>query len=154
MPVMTIDAPFGPLTLREEDEKLTGLEFGNTLKPNETQRETQLLYDTALQLKAYFKGQIKAFNLPLYLKGTCFQQKVWGALCNIPYGKTCSYAHIAKQVESPKAFRAVGMANNKNPLAIIVPCHRVIGANGTLTGYGGGLDVKQFLLNLEKNNHN
>lgn len=101
------------------------------------------------QLAEYFAGQRQAFDLPLRMQGTPFQQKVWAALRN-PYGETRSYGQIAAQVGNPKAGRAVGMANNRNPIAIIVPCHRVIGANGSLTGYAGGLSVKQELLALER----
>lgn len=101
------------------------------------------------ELSAYFRGQLREFTLPLDLQGTPFQKRCWEALRRIPYGQTCSYAAIAEGVGSPRAFRAVGQANHNNPVAIIVPCHRVVGANGTLTGYGGGLDLKKKLLELE-----
>lgn len=101
------------------------------------------------QLTAYFRGDLRDFTLPLDLRGTPFQLRCWEALRQIPYGRTCSYAELAQQVGSPHAFRAVGQANHTNPVAIVIPCHRVIGANGTLTGYGGGLGVKQALLRLE-----
>ena len=102
------------------------------------------------QLNEYFTGKRKDFDLPLAPSGTHFQQKVWAQLQKIPYGQTRSYKDIAQSVGSPKGFRAVGMANNKNPIAIVIPCHRVIGADGSLVGYGGGLDMKQSLLDLEK----
>jgi methylated-DNA-[protein]-cysteine S-methyltransferase len=102
------------------------------------------------QLNAYFCGELREFTLPLDLRGTPFQVRCWEALRRIPYGATCSYAELARQVGSPQAFRAVGQANHNNPVSIIVPCHRVIGANGTLTGYGGGLSVKEKLLQLER----
>ena len=101
------------------------------------------------ELTEYFAGQRKSFDLPLEPKGTAFQQSVWRALCEIPYGETVSYGQIAERIGNKKACRAVGMANNRNPIAIIIPCHRVIGAGGKLTGYAGGLDKKEFLLELE-----
>jgi O-6-methylguanine DNA methyltransferase len=103
----------------------------------------------AAELAEYFAGRRSSFDLPLDLRGTPFQKRCWEALLKIPYGKTLTYADIAQQVGSPKGFRAVGMANNRNPIAIIVPCHRVIAANGTLWGYGGGLPSKEWLLKLE-----
>ncbi|MGI5986148.1 MAG: methylated-DNA--[protein]-cysteine S-methyltransferase [Clostridiales bacterium] len=106
----------------------------------------------ASQLNEYFSGKRKNFDLPLEPLGTEFQKKVWAALSEIPYGDTRSYKDIADRVGSPKAARAVGGANNKNPLIIVIPCHRVIGANGDLVGYGCGLDMKRFLLELEKEN--
>jgi methylated-DNA-[protein]-cysteine S-methyltransferase len=105
-----------------------------------------------VQLKAYFAGKLREFDLPLAPQGTDFQQRVWLALLRIPYGATASYGDIARAVGEPGASRAVGAANGQNPVAIIIPCHRVIGANGTLTGYGGGLPNKKFLLELEQKN--
>jgi methylated-DNA-[protein]-cysteine S-methyltransferase len=102
------------------------------------------------QLDAYFEGELTRFDVPMDLKGTDFQQTVWEELAKVPYGVTISYGELAKRIGNPKACRAVGMANGKNPIPIIIPCHRVIGKNGTLTGFGGGLDVKQALLNIEK----
>lgn len=102
------------------------------------------------QLQEYFSGLRQEFTVPLSMKGTEFQLAAWQALQTIPYGKTVSYKTIAEQIDRPKAMRAVGMANNRNPVAIIVPCHRVIGANGKLVGYGGGLDMKQWLLTHER----
>jgi len=113
-------------------------------------QETLLQKEANKQLKEYFEGARKNFNIPLDPKGTPFQKKVWKALETIPYGETRSYKEIAEQVGSPKAYRAVGMANNKNPISIIIPCHRVIGANGKMVGYGGGLEIKEYLLNLEQ----
>lgn len=103
-----------------------------------------------MQLQEYMNGERKSFAFPYELHGTPFQKRVWNALCEIPYGETRTYGEIAKAVGNPKACRAVGMANHNNPIAIVVPCHRVIGANGKLTGYGGGLDMKEYLLELEK----
>lgn len=102
------------------------------------------------QLSAYFEGKLTSFDLPLGVQGTEFQQKVWNALSQIPYGETCSYADIAQRLHNPKAVRAVGAANGKNPISIVVPCHRVIGASGKLTGYAGGLERKSWLLTLEQ----
>lgn len=111
---------------------------------------TELLSITIQQLDAYFKGIRKYFDLPLQLKGTDFQLKVWQELSSIPYGSTCSYKDIAQKIHHPKAYRAVGMANNKNPFPIIIPCHRVIDSQKQLTGYAGGLNIKKFLLQLEQ----
>ena len=108
-----------------------------------------LLTETRKQLQEYFDGKRKEFNLPILLRGTEFQKKVWQGLCTIPYGETRSYKELAELVGNPKAVRAVGGANNKNPIMIIVPCHRVIGADGSLVGFGGGLEVKKYLLELE-----
>ena len=105
--------------------------------------------ETIRQLKAYFHGELKEFDLPLALDGTAFQVSVWQNLCEISYGKTISYGQLADRIGNPKAVRAVGLANGSNPIAIIVPCHRVIGSNGKLTGYGGGLPIKEKLLALE-----
>jgi methylated-DNA-[protein]-cysteine S-methyltransferase len=113
-------------------------------------KETPLIKKAAQQFGEYFKGNRKSFNLPLTMQGTSFQIKVWNALKKIPYGKTKSYGEIAAMIGNPKACRAVGMANHNNPIAIILPCHRVIGHDGSLTGYGGGIKLKQLLLELEK----
>ena len=113
-------------------------------------QETPLIKEACRQLSEYLKGERKTFDLPLNPKGTDFQKCVWRALCDIPYGETRTYKQIAEAIGNPKAVRAVGMANNRNPITIIVPCHRVIGANGKLVGYGGGLEMKEFLLRLEK----
>jgi methylated-DNA-[protein]-cysteine S-methyltransferase len=112
--------------------------------------ETPLIKKAAVQLDEYFKGKRKLFDLPLSLKGTDFQRSVWEALQKVPYGETCCYVDIAERIGRPKACRAVGMANNRNPIVIIVPCHRIIGKDSSLTGYGGGLDIKKHLLDLEK----
>lgn len=114
-------------------------------------KETELLKEAIKQLNEYFDGKRKEFDLPLAPKGTEFQKKVWNALKEITFGETRSYGEIARRIGNEKASRAVGMANNKNPIMIIIPCHRVIGANGKLVGYAGGIDIKEKLLNLEKN---
>lgn len=113
-------------------------------------KDVPVLKLAAEQLKSYFAGLLDHFDLPLAFRGTEFQNKVWSELVKIPHGQTISYGELARRVGSPKASRAVGLANGKNPIAIIVPCHRVIGANGTLTGYGGGLPRKKKLLELEQ----
>jgi methylated-DNA-[protein]-cysteine S-methyltransferase len=112
--------------------------------------ETELIKEAAAQLTEYLDGRRKKFDLPLNPQGTEFQKKVWRALCDIPYGQTRSYKQVAEAVGNPKGPRAVGMANNRNPIIIFIPCHRVIGANGSLVGYGGGLHVKEKLLAIEK----
>jgi len=108
-----------------------------------------VMHETMRQLQAYFEGELKSFDVPLEIVGTDFQKRVWKALRTIPYGQTRSYSQIAAQIGSPQAVRAVGAANGRNPIPIIVPCHRVIGASGSLVGFGGGLDWKRLLLNLE-----
>lgn len=115
---------------------------------------TELLSMATIQLDEYFQGKRTIFSLPFKLTGTPFQLAVWKELQNIPYGKTTSYKEIAQKINKPKAYRAVGMANNKNPLPIIIPCHRVIGSNGKLIGYAGGLKLKNYLLELEKSHTN
>lgn len=142
----------GKYGLREENGVLTHLWFGCNQLPETFQdevKETPLLKQAKSQLDNYFAGKLKVFSIPLAPNGTSFQQKVWQLLQQIPYGETRTYGQLATQAGNPKASRAVGMANNRNPLPIFIPCHRVIGANGTLTGYAGGLDVKQILLNIE-----
>ena len=115
---------------------------------------TELLSMATIQLDEYFQGKRTTFSLPFKLTGTPFQLAVWKELQNIPYGQTTSYKEIAQKINKPKAYRAVGMANNKNPLPIIIPCHRVIGSNGKLIGYAGGLKLKNYLLELEKSHTN
>lgn len=115
---------------------------------------TELLSMATIQLDEYFQGKRTTFSLPFKLTGTPFQLAVWKELQNIPYGQTTSYKEIAQKINKPKAYRAVGMANNKNPLPIIIPCHRVIGSNGKLIGYAGGLKLKNYLLKLEKSHTN
>ena len=141
-----IGSPVGPITIVERDGAITHVLFGECEKTGE---RTALLAEAERQLNEYFAGTRRAFDLPLRPEGTPFQQDVWNALCRIPYGETRSYADIARAVNRPKAFRAVGMANHNNPISILIPCHRVVGADGSLTGYGGGIDKKRFLLALE-----
>lgn len=152
-----VDSPIGRLCMEEEQGAITKL-FVVRDEENETaftaisrKPETQLLKLAARQLTEYFAGTRKIFELPLNPKGTEFQKKVWQALCTIPYGETRSYSEIAKQVGNPKACRAVGGANHRNPILILIPCHRVVGAGGDLTGFACGLETKRYLLKLEKN---
>lgn len=112
---------------------------------------TPLTQQLAIQMEEYFQGKRKVFDIPYILHGTPFQERVWQALCQIPYGQTRSYRDIAEEIGQPKAYRAVGMANHRNPMMLVVPCHRVIGADGSLGGYAGGLELKRFLLSLEQN---
>jgi len=147
--------PVGDLVIGESEGFITYLLFSTEIKMNENIKssyiveETPLIKKTKHQLDEYFAGERKDFELPLNPAGTEFQMKVWEALKEIPYGETRSYQQIGVQIGCPKASRAVGHANNRNPISIIIPCHRVIGANGKLTGYGGGIDIKEELLALE-----
>ena len=149
----TVDSPVGPLTLAGHGDTLTNLRMvEQTHEPSRAdwQPDEDAFPEAVAQLAAYFAGERTGFDLEIELTGTEFQRRVWAALQTIPYGETRSYRDIAEQVGAPTAFRAVGLANGRNPIGIIVPCHRVIGAGGSLTGYGGGLDRKQLLLELEK----
>jgi methylated-DNA-[protein]-cysteine S-methyltransferase len=142
--------PACTLGIAEEDGAITGVFFGRGVLPGFTRAGTPLIEKAAVQLAEYFDGSRRSFDLPLALRGTDFQVAVWKALLTIPAGETRSYQDIAVLIGKPKAVRAVGMANNRNPVVIIVPCHRVIGKDGGLTGYGGGLPLKRYLLDLEK----
>lgn len=149
-----IESPIGPLTLAGPDGRLQHLRMvDQTYEPSREGWESDdcAFGDAVTQLQAYFAGELLDFDLTLDLVGTDFQRRVWAALETIPYGETRSYGQIAQQIGSPGASRAVGLANGHNPISIIVPCHRVIGANGSLTGYGGGLERKKKLLEMEKN---
>lgn len=151
----TMDSPVGLLTLAGMGGRLQHLRMvDQTYEPNRAdwQLDESAFSDAVEQLDEYFRGTHYEFDVDLDLVGTAFQKKVWEALLTIPYGETRSYAEIASQIGAPGAFRAVGLANGHNPIGIIVPCHRVIGANGSLTGYGGGLDRKRMLLGMEKSN--
>jgi len=145
------DTPIGKIGIAEEEGAVTELFFGNEQGPENTElRETPLLKETFRQLTEYFNKKRKVFDVPLNLVGTEFQIRDWEELRKIPYGETKSYGEIAKALGIPKGARAVGLANNRNPVAIIVPCHRVIGHDGKLVGFGGGLHIKEALLGLEK----
>lgn len=143
----------GRITIVESNNCIIGMYFVSEVDIEDVKvLETPLIKEAAKQLKEYFEGKRKEFELPLSPSGTEFQQSVWKALQTIPYGETWSYKQVAEKIGNPKASRAVGMANNKNPISIFIPCHRVIGSNGKLVGYGGGLAIKEYLLDLEKVN--
>ncbi len=148
-------APIGPLTIGVTADGLAALEFDKTYvrpqrRPDEAWiRSATEVAPVIVELQEYFAGKRRRFSTPLDLRGTDFQLRCWRALVEIPYGKTITYAELAKRVGSPRGFRAVGMANHDNPVAIIVPCHRVMASNGSLGGYGGGLELKRALLELE-----
>ncbi len=148
------ESPVDVLTLIAHDDALCAVYFENNkhgAPPEDAKRGTNAVIDeTRRQLDAYFEGKRAAFDLPLAPKGTPFQLRVWEALRRIPYGATKSYGQIAAEVGAPQASRAVGAANGRNPIPVIVPCHRVIGADGSLTGFGGGMERKRFLLQLEQ----
>ena len=139
----------GLLTICEENDAVIAINVGHYSENKGEKRESELIRRTYKQFVEYLDGKRKVFDLPLSLKGTDFQKQVWQALLAIPYGETRSYGQIAAMIGRPRAARAVGMGNHKNPISILIPCHRVIGADGSLTGYGGGLDIKESLLRLE-----
>lgn len=145
---LTIPSPVGNLTLQATDTALTVIRFGNMADVRS--EATPLLQQAAQELTEYFAGTRREFTIPLAPSGTEFQQAVWKALRAIPYGQTRSYKQIADLLGNPKACRAVGLANNRNPIAIVIPCHRVVGHNGSLVGYAGGMTAKQALLEIEK----
>ncbi|WP_373484348.1 methylated-DNA--[protein]-cysteine S-methyltransferase [Acetobacterium sp.] len=140
----------GKIVITENGHAITAVMFGESLPGEVNDSETPLLKQASSQLQEYFAGKRKKFDLPLQPKGTDFQQKVWKALQDIPYGAVVSYQDIARAIGNAKACRAVGGANNRNPIAIVIPCHRVIGSDGSLVGYGGGLEIKRQLLELEQ----
>ena len=144
------DTEIGRIKISEKDEKIIGLVFSDYKKENEIEKETELIKKAYTQLEEYISGKRTEFDIEIEMIGTEFQKKVWKELLNIPYGETRSYKDIAIAIGNGKACRAVGNANNKNPIAIIVPCHRVVGSNGSMTGYAGGLDIKEKLLKIEK----
>ncbi len=149
-----MDSPLGRLLLFGTARGLSGIMMSRHRhfegKQKEWQRDDAKWSGVAKQLREYFEGKRRDFKIALDVHGTEFQTKVWSALCTIPYGRTASYGDIARKIGNPKAVRAVGLANGRNPVSIVVPCHRVIGADGSLTGYGGGLDRKTILLDLER----
>ncbi len=145
----TIQSPIGDLMLVSDGKALTGLYMNNekhAARRAMAIRDKKMLKHPREQLQAYLAGELREFGLALAAEGTPFQQRVWRALCDIPYGETISYGELARRIGQPKAARAVGLANGQNPISIVVPCHRVIGADGSLTGYGGGLARKRWLL--------
>ncbi len=148
------DTKIGKLAIMDNGSEITCIEIAEGDYNNNEYNicETELIKNASEQLNEYFNGKRREFNLPLKFAGTEFQNKVWQALCEIPFGETRSYKQIAERVGNPKGCRAVGGANNKNPIMIVVPCHRVVGSNGSLVGYAGGLHIKETLLSIEKNN--
>lgn len=149
-------SPIGPLLIAAEGEAVVALRFpmhrGEPAQPDADWTLADgdsLLREATAQMNAYFARERTDFDLPLHPAGTEFQQRVWAQLCRIPFGETISYGELARRVGNANASRAVGLANGRNPIAIVIPCHRVIGANGSLTGFGGGVDVKRVLLELE-----
>lgn len=145
MSACAIETPIGPLSLQADESAVSAMRFG----AGGAQDASPLLDAAEAQLREYFAGARRTFDLPLAPHGTAFQQRVWMVLRAIPYGETRTYGELAAAIDSPNASRAVGMANHRNPIPIIIPCHRVIGANGTLTGHAGRLEVKRKLLALE-----
>jgi methylated-DNA-[protein]-cysteine S-methyltransferase len=145
-----LDSPVGRLLLAGDVDGLTLISFPSGRRPREPSaswtRDDGVLVEAITQLRAYFAGERREFTLPLRPGGTPFQERVWGALCEVPFGATISYGELARRIGQPSAARAVGAANGANPLPIVVPCHRVIGADHTLTGFGGGLPTKRYLL--------
>jgi methylated-DNA-[protein]-cysteine S-methyltransferase len=144
-----VESPVGKLKIESDERSVTGiwLNARGTVTPG---RPEGVLAELERQLEAYFSGALKTFDLPLAPRGTPFQLEVWSALQSIPYGSTCSYSDIARKIGRADAVRAVGAANGQNPIPIVIPCHRVIGANGSLTGFGGGLPMKKWLLAHER----
>ena len=138
--------PVGFVTVADNGTEITSIAYGESTEPAAPSALTARVFE---QLEAYFAGRLQVFDLPLEPQGTPFQRRVWAALQTIPYGETRSYGEIARQIGCPGGARAVGMANNRNPINIVIPCHRVIGADGKLVGYGGGLSIKEALLRLE-----
>lgn len=149
-----IESPTGKLLLVADEGGLRLVSFAEGKTPARVEaswkKGSQLLREAVRQLRGFFAGELQQFDLPLAPDGTQFQQRVWNELQQIPYGETISYGELARRVGNPAASRAVGLANGSNPIAIIIPCHRVIGSNGKLTGYGGGLENKRWLLDFER----
>ena len=151
--VSYLSLPMTRLAIEANDEAITGVGFISDVYGDDSQ-SSELTRHAADQLREYFAGSRKAFDIPLAPHGTPFQQSVWDVMLSIPYGGTMSYGQIAAAIGKPLAVRAVGMASGRNPIAIIIPCHRVVGADGKLVGYGGGIDVKRALLDLERDHSN
>jgi methylated-DNA-[protein]-cysteine S-methyltransferase len=151
MPIFSYDTGIGRITIAEQDGFITNLYFESDKPRADMTDETPLIKEASRQLAGYLNGSLQAFSLPLAPAGTDFMKQVWTSLTEIPYGKTANYGDIDAKTGRPKAARAVGLANNRNPIPIIIPCHRVVGSDGSLTGYRGGLLLKKKLLELEKN---
>ena len=145
-----INTKLGKILIVEEKNEIIQIQINDESTNDIVIKNTEILNKTAKQLEEYLSGKRKKFDIPLNPQGTNFSKKVWKALLTIPYGQVRTYKQIAEQIENPKAFRAVGMANHNNPIPILIPCHRVIGTNGSLTGYAGGIEIKKKLLDFEK----
>ncbi len=143
------NTPIGPLCICADEQAITKISFKKIIESESLEEETPIIKQAFEQLTEYFNGERKHFDLPLNPQGTVFQKRVWSVLQSIPYGETWSYKQVATAVGNAKASRAVGMANNRNPIPIVVPCHRVIGTNGALVGYAGGIEIKKSLLEVE-----
>lgn len=150
--VFFYDTAIGRIAIMDNGSEITEICTEEVDVKNLNVSETDLIKKASIQLREYLNGERMAFDVLFNPEGTEFQKKVWKALCDIPYGETRSYKQVAEAVGNPKASRAVGMANNRNPLMIFIPCHRVIGSNGKMVGYAGGVHIKEHLLELEKNN--
>lgn len=149
------ETPIGSIGIAEKNNKITNVFFKDSSTSSEFNvKETSILIEANNQLQEYFLGKRKTFDLPLNPEGTKFMNDVWNLLCDIPYGEIRSYKEIARLLNNDKAYRAVGLANNRNPIPLFIPCHRVISSDGNLTGYLGGLEVKSYLLKLEKQHEN
>src|SRR6185436_5695424 len=149
MQYAVMNTTVGPITVASTDRGVAAIHFGNNV-PDGAVVDASANREIVQQLSEYFEGKRTQFELPLDVEGTAFQKSVWNQLLQIPYGETRSYGDIAKALGKPSASRAVGMANHNNPVAIVIPCHRVVGQNGSLTGYAGGLHLKQKLLSIER----
>ena len=154
MAIFFYETKIGNIGIKEIDGKISNLYFKeNEFNIDDEIKEVPILKEASIQLNKYLNGDLKEFSLPLVVKGTDFMMKVWNELENIPYGETLSYKELGKRIGNPKGARAIGLACNKNPIPIVIPCHRVVGSNGNLTGYRGGIKLKVKLLNLEKGNN-
>lgn len=154
MAIFFYETKIGNIGIKEIDGKISNLYFKeNEFNIYDEIKEVPILKEASIQLNKYLNGDLKEFSLPLVVKGTDFMMKVWNELENIPYGETLSYKELGKRIGNPKGARAIGLACNKNPIPIFIPCHRVVGSNGNLTGYRGGINLKVKLLNLEKGNN-
>ncbi|SNT04150.1 methylated-DNA-[protein]-cysteine S-methyltransferase [Anaerovirgula multivorans] len=150
MNIYFYESDIGKIGIAEKDGRITNLYFENDKLPQDIQIcETPILKEAAQQLKSYLVGKLKKFSVPITPTGTVFMEQVWTSLCEIPYGETVSYKDIAAKIGNPNAARAIGLANNRNPIPIFIPCHRVIGTNGSLIGYRGGIELKKRLLEME-----
>lgn len=149
--IIIVSSDIGDITIAEENGKISNLYFkGDQIPMDAVEKETAILKEAKHQLESYLAGRIRTFSLPLAPAGTPFMLSVFASLGRIPYGQTCSYGDIARDIGNPKACRAVGQANHRNSIPIFIPCHRVIGSDGSLTGYGSGLHIKSWLLELER----